>query len=54
MIGLSVEQISGVLGCDRAVRVCRATSMETVMNHRMGERKEDDNQNCNPNERDNS
>ena len=54
MIGLCVEQLLDVLGSDRAVGVFPATSMETVMNHGMGEQKKKCNQNDNPNECSNS
>lgn len=48
------DRFQTLLWSDGAVRVCPATSMETVMNHGMGERKKNDNQNDNPDECPNS
>ena len=48
------DRFQTLLGSDGAVRVCPATSVETVMNHGTGERKKNDNQNDDPDEWPNS
>lgn len=48
------DRFQTLLWSDGAVRVSPATSVETVMNHGMGEQKKNSNQNDDPNERDNS